>query len=156
MGEPAFLGGKKSVWKVLILYHKQTKWRFHLTVFVRKRSSKTVSLSILSWIHSHICLWSLIVFQKSIYTKINISYGALLALSWHQILMSPFFKFCCLQSDAAKFNQPEINFSCVISDWLSRACLIVIGLLAAVKSEKWAHIWCQLNPWKWPQYWYWF
>ena len=34
MGEPTFLGGKKSVWKVLILLHKQTKRRFHLTVFV--------------------------------------------------------------------------------------------------------------------------
>ena len=34
MGEPAVLGGKKSVYKVLILLYKQTKWRFHLTVFV--------------------------------------------------------------------------------------------------------------------------
>ena len=33
-GEPAFLGDKKAVQKVLILLHKQTKWRFHLTVFV--------------------------------------------------------------------------------------------------------------------------
>ena len=33
-GEPAFLGGKKSFWKVLILLHKQVKRRFHLTVFV--------------------------------------------------------------------------------------------------------------------------
>ena len=34
MGKPAFLGSKKLVEKVLILLHKQTKWRFHLTVFV--------------------------------------------------------------------------------------------------------------------------
>ena len=34
MGKPASLGGKKSVWKVLILLHEQTKRRFHLTEFV--------------------------------------------------------------------------------------------------------------------------
>ena len=34
MGNPTFLGGKKWVWKVLILLHKQTKRRFHLTLFV--------------------------------------------------------------------------------------------------------------------------
>ena len=34
MGEAIFLSDKKSVWKVLILHHKQTKRGFHLTVFV--------------------------------------------------------------------------------------------------------------------------
>ena len=41
-GEPAFLGDEKSVQKVLILLHKQTKWRFHLTVFVHVTSKMFV------------------------------------------------------------------------------------------------------------------
>ena len=34
IGEPTFLGGKKISLKSTILLHKQTKRRFHLTVFV--------------------------------------------------------------------------------------------------------------------------
>ena len=34
VGEPANLGGKKSVWKVLILLHKLAPQRFHVNVIV--------------------------------------------------------------------------------------------------------------------------
>ena len=39
MGEPAFLAGKKSVQKVLILLHKPTKWRFLLAEKIKPKWS---------------------------------------------------------------------------------------------------------------------
>ena len=58
MGLAAFLHGKKTVLKVLIVLHKQVKWRFHLTVFV------TIGTYCKNYKKSHLLIFSFQSFPR--------------------------------------------------------------------------------------------
>ena len=60
VGEPTNLGGKNSVWKVLILLHKLAPQQFHVNVIVGVRDvSNAYMVLTKEWTPQKIAVWKL-------------------------------------------------------------------------------------------------